>query len=63
MLSNLCELAGMVAITTGVWEIAGRSVGLIFAGCIMVVAGLALDGVKVPRPKIKFPKLRRSEKK
>lgn len=53
MLSNLCELAGMAAITTGVWEIAGRSVGLIFAGCLAVVVGLALDGIKVPRPKLR----------
>jgi hypothetical protein len=52
MLSNLCELAGMATVTTGVWTLAGRGVGLLVAGGFAVVVGLALDGVKIPRPKL-----------
>lgn len=49
MLSNLCELGGMGAISTGIWFAAGRSAGLIAAGVFALVAGLALDGVKLPK--------------
>ena len=49
MLSNLCELAGMGAITAGTWMSAGEAAGLVVGGLFAVVVGLALDGVKVPR--------------
>lgn len=48
MLSNLCELAGMAGISAGSWVMAGRGVGMIVAGTFALVAGLALDGIKLP---------------
>jgi hypothetical protein len=42
MVSNLVELAGMAAVTAGVWFLAGTGVALVVGGVLAIVAGMGL---------------------
>ncbi len=43
MISNLCELIGMAAITVGTWLAAGLAAGLIVGGVLIIIIALGLD--------------------
>jgi hypothetical protein len=50
MLSNICELVGLVLIAVGILLLLGLAPALLVLGVELVVLGVALDGITVRRP-------------